>query len=158
MLLPIPFLLYANYTDFKEKKIKNHMTYTFFLLAGIYQLTVYGPGMLLSGIGAMFIAVFIFSILPIFGLSGGDLKLLLGISMFLGHQEILLFSFFLSIFLLGKSIYFAIREKGIKDFSIALKMEMYTLGKIKAGASQKQIAAPCFLMAYFSVIIIQYVS
>lgn len=146
-LLVIIFLSIATYTDFKERKIKNILTYPliiFGLAYNLYQLGIPGGISSLQGIAAAFVIV---SLLPGFRYGGGDIKLSMGIGAFIGYPGIFGFLFYWAAISLVTTCILIIKSKGLTHLKNILITELITLGTIRHDI-QSVIGAPLMLLAY----------
>lgn len=155
LLIPIPFSIIACYTDIKTRKIKNYITYPL-ILSGIFLNSFINSfeGFKGSLLG-IFIVVLITSLVPVFRLGGGDLKLAMAYGAFLKDDNILMFlDIFIIFTVLGNFIFF-IRNRGLKCFFSELLYEIKTFGIYKTHLD-KLPGAPFLVGAYILTILISY--
>jgi len=148
----ILFLVVATYTDIKETKIKNNVTYPLILIGLITSTYIFGLNGFLSSLGGITISLLVVSLIPGFRHGGGDIKLAMGISSFLGMSKIMYFLFIwflLSILICNIKL---IRSKGIRNFKNTLLNEILTLGEIEEDI-ERTLGAPIILAAYIITII-----
>lgn len=155
-------LMICCYTDIKERKIKNYITFPLMLIGIIINIiefqSIYGALFSIKGILFMFFACIMVSIIGGFGF--GDTKLLMGLASILGlwySFDVLLFS------LLTMILYFVIfKFKFIKNLFINLKnMMTFTLYQKKLPKIDKKQSAwsvpyACFITLGFLVSFIFY--
>lgn len=145
----IPFICgaLASYTDLKERKVRNKTTYPM-IITGII-LNSYSNGLqgFLHSIYGASLVFILMTILPGFRHGGGDIKLIMGYGAYLGLQNVLILIFFTLLILLITNIITLIKIDGIKGLWNSLKIEIYSLGKIKED-SGKMPGAPIILLAY----------
>lgn len=152
LLLPIPFSIIACYTDIKTGKIKNYITYPLILLGIFFNCLnndFQGFTRSLLGIFAVFLVT---SLIPVFKLGGGDLKLAMGYAAFLKYEKMLTFFFFFILFTVIGNIVCFICKEGFRSFLSELKQEVKTLGLYKTQFN-KIVGAPFLLGAYIITIL-----
>ncbi len=149
LLLPIPFSIAACYTDLKTRKIKNYITYPLIFLGVFINTFSNGLQGFKESMLGILLAVIITSIIPVFRLGGGDLKLVMGYGAFLTVKKCLVFYFFFILFVLLGNIFFVIKKEGFKFFVSELKLEIKSLGLYKAGFDK--IPGAFFLLGAYLV-------
>ena len=150
--MPIVFLVFAMYTDIKEKKIKNNLTYSLILLGLIVSTYNSGLNGFIASMGGVAISLVVVSLLPGFRHGGGDIKLAMGIGSFLGVSKNMYFLFFwfaLSVLICNTKL---IRNKGLRNFKNTIIKEILTQGKGEEEI-ETTIGAPIMLVAYLITII-----
>jgi len=150
--IPLLFLMIAAYTDTKEGKIKNTVTYTLILIGLIVSSFMTGFNGSLSSLGGIILSFIIVSQLPGFRHGGGDIKLAMGVGSFLGISIIMYFLFFwfaLSILVCNIKL---LKNKGFKYFKNTLLGEIYSLGKVDE-EKESIIGAPVMLVAYLITLV-----
>lgn len=149
--IPIIFLALATYTDVKEKKIKNNLTYSLILIGLIGSTYRYGFNGFLASTGGVMISLLIVSLLPGFRHGGGDIKLSMGIGSFLGVSKVIYFLFLwfmLSLLICNIKL---IKNQGISNFKNTLVKEVLTLGSGEEEI-ESTIGAPIMLVAYLIIL------
>ena len=96
VLIPVAVaLLISAYTDFKERKVFNKVTYPFVIIGLLTHAIALGlPGL---GNGAMSVVIALFigiALLPFGWIGGGDIKLLMGVGAALGWVGLLEVTFY----------------------------------------------------------------
>lgn len=150
--LPIAFLALATYTDVKEKKIKNNLTYSLILIGLIASTYRFGFTGFLTSFGGIAISLLTVSLLPGFRHGGGDIKLAMGLGSFLGVSRTMYFLFFwfaMSVLICNIKL---IKNQGLKNFKNTLIKEILTLGKSEEEV-ESTIGAPIMLVAYLGTLI-----
>lgn len=150
--IPIAFLALATYTDVKEKKIKNYLTYTLILIGLIINSYRFGSSGFLASIGGITIALLVVSLLPGFRHGGGDIKLAMGLGSFLGVSSFLYFLFFWLVLSLLICNIKLIRKQGFKNFKNILLKEILTPDNAEEDI-ETTIGAPIMFIAYIITII-----
>lgn len=151
--IPIAFLVLASYTDVKEKKIKNKLTYPLILIGLIISTYRFGFNGFLASIGGIIISLMIVSFLPGFRHGGGDIKLAMGVGSFLGVSRVMYFLFFwfgLSFLIVNIKL---IKNQGLRNFKNILVKEILTLGQVDEEI-ESTIGAPIMLVAYLIALIL----
>ena len=151
--VPILFLAIATYTDIKEKKIKNSLTYSLILLGLIVSSYKTGYMGSIDSMGGIVIALLVVSQLPGFRHGGGDIKLAMGIGSFLGISKIMYFLFFWFLLSLLVCNFKLIRNKGFQYFKNILWGEIILLGNVKEEKIVSTVGAPIMLVAYLVTLI-----
>lgn len=146
--IPLPFLLIAIYTDFKEQKIKNVITYPLILFGLIMNTLQAGLAGTISSFSGILIALFVVSMLPGFRHGGGDTKLAMGIGSFIGSNHILLFLFYWFLFSLLICNIKLLKNNGFSYFKNTVITELITPNMTKAEGLSKTIGAPIMLLGY----------
>lgn len=127
-LIPMPFLLWALYTDWKSRKIYNYTTYSLAVAGLISRFLIDGAAVLgmLLGIAA----VYMFLVINYKGLKagGGDVKLMLACTLFVGlrHAALFVVLVFVVSALCGFIQYG--RQHGFKTLGTVLKTDLMTVG------------------------------
>jgi len=151
--IPIIFLALATYTDVKEKKIKNNLTYTLILLGLIVSTYRTGFSGTLSSLGGIVISLAVVSLLPGFRHGGGDIKLSMGIGSFIGVSGIMQFLFCWFALSLLTCNFKLIKKQGFRNFKNILVQEILTLGE--AGERMENtLGAPIMLAACLITLIV----
>lgn len=144
-------LIFCCYTDIKERKIKNFITFPLMLIGIIFNIiemqSIQGMFFSFKGIIFIFLTCILVSIVGGFGF--GDTKLLMGLASICGFWcsfDILLFS------LLSMILYFVIfKFKYLKDLFINLKLMISnviyqkTIPKIEKKQSVWPVPYACFI-------------
>lgn len=147
-LLPIPFSILAIITDIKERKINNKTTYSLLIIGIFINAYIYGLEGIKSSFSGCFTAIILLSVFGLFmRLGGGDTKLILAYSTFLGREKTLIFVLIFIVLSFIVSLVAFIRENGIKEFLKEIKMEIRNFGIYKTKFKRK-IGAPILLGAY----------
>ena len=86
-------LLISTYTDLKERKVYNKVTYTAFFVGLVAHTIAFGPmgfvWALVAALATFFACLVFFIFIPAGGFGGGDLKLLTATAAFVGGQGIM---------------------------------------------------------------------
>lgn len=151
-LVPVICGLYASYTDIRERKIRNKITYTMILSGILFQFVLNSLEGLKNSVIGILISLILLSVLPGFKFSGGDMKLIMGFGSYLGLKTVYYIILVLAMFVLVNTI-FIIKKHGIKNLLSRLKLEVITVGKI-AEKGDKIAGAPILLSAFIITILI----
>lgn len=146
-IIPFACGAIASYTDIKERKIRNIITYPM-IITGIV-LNSYSNGLQgflhsIYGVALVFILIFL---LPSFSLGGGDIKLLMGYGSYLGYQSVLTLIFFTLVILLIVNISTLIKKESLNNLWNIIKLEVFSFGRIRE-KSGKTPGALVILFAY----------
>ncbi len=127
-LIPLPFLLWALYTDIRTRKIGNAVTYPLILLGLASQLQSNGMIGLAGCLGGLFLYAFLSTRMKTMRIGGGDMKLVVGCLMFMDMKasEVFILMIFLISALLGM-LHYAHRE-GLWSLIQLLKWDILTPG------------------------------
>lgn len=150
--IPILFLAYATYTDAKDKKIKNNLTYPLILIGLIINTYGFGFHGLLVSIGGVIVSLLAVTLLPGFRHGGGDTKLAMGIGSFLGITQIGYFLFVWFVLSLLICNFKLVKKQGLRNFKNILVREILTLGRSEEEI-ESTIGAPIMLIAYLLILI-----
>lgn len=153
LLVPIPFSIIACYTDIKTRKIKNYITYPLIFIGVFLNTYLYGLEGLKGSIAGVFIASLITSMIPLFRLGGGDLKLAMGYGAFLQSEKVLSFLLYFVLFTVIGNLVIFIYKRGIKEFISELRGEIRCFGTYRAEFS-KIVGGPFLLGAYVVTLMI----
>lgn len=146
--IPLPFLLVAVYIDFKERKIKNVITYPLILLGLISNALQAGLKGAISSLLGILIVFIVVSILPGFRHGGGDTKLAMGIGSFIGSNHILYFLFNWFLFSLLICNIKLLKNKGFNYFKNTVITELITSNMTRTEGLSNIIGAPMILLGY----------
>lgn len=149
----IILLILATYTDFKEKKIKNILTYPMILLGLLYNFFQLGVPGVISSLQGIFLALLIVSFLPGFRYGSGDIKLSMGIGAFIGCPKIFRFLFIWAAISLVMTCILIIKNNGLFYLKDILIEEFVSMGKIRHDI-QSIIGAPLMLLAYVFLLLL----
>jgi prepilin peptidase CpaA len=99
ILVPLGAMLVAStYTDLKERKVYNKVTYSAFGVGLLAHTIAFGPmgfvWALVAAIATFIVCLVFFIFIPAGGFGGGDLKLLTATAAFVGGQGILAISWY----------------------------------------------------------------
>lgn len=99
ILVPLgAMLLISTYTDLKERKVYNKVTYTAFFVGLVAHTIAFGPmggvWALVAAVATFFACLVFFIFIPAGGFGGGDLKLLTATAAFVGGQGIMAISWY----------------------------------------------------------------
>ena len=150
-LVPVPFLLWAVWTDMKERKIYNYTTYTLMAIGlgiGVYQRGV-GEVAVYGGVALMLLMFLNMNRGQKLG--GGDLKLILALGAFLQQDQILQFilTFLVLVALIGFLIFS--RENGVRAYIQTIRHEIMTVGRVPT-EQLRIVGAPLIAMAYLTTV------
>lgn len=148
MIVPIVFLLIASYTDIKDRKIKNYVTYPMFLI-----------GLLLSerffvslGLGVLLGIILIF--LPGFNAGMGDVKLVIACGTWFNSLETGVYFLLIAVSLVTLfNIIVLLRREGFLNFLKQLKTELFLIFSkiIPENEINKAPLAPFMFISFMSV-------
>lgn len=142
----------AVYTDRKEKKIRNKVTYPLILSGIIFQTVLNGQSGFKSSMMGILICFILLSVLPGTKFSGGDIKLSMGYGAYLGTNSAYYVLITLSLIIIF-NILGIVRNYGTADLYKRLELEIISFGKVTAQAD-KIVAAPILLISYTLALII----
>lgn len=152
-LIPLPFLFFSIYTDFKYKKIKNYITYPLILLGLVMNSLQYGLTGLISSFLGLIMAFFIVILLPGFKHGAGDTKLAMGIGSFIGSAHVLYFLFFWFLFSLLVCNIKLLKDKGFGFLKNTIVTELITPYRVNNEGLSNTIGAPTILLGYLLTLV-----
>lgn len=129
LLIPLPFLLWALYTDLRMRKIRNAVTYPLILIGLVVQLQGNGLIGLAGCLAGLCVYGLLSARLRTMRIGGGDMKLVVGCLMFMDirtSETFILMLFFVSA-LLG--IFQYARRDGLWSLMQLLKADILTAGR-----------------------------
>lgn len=126
--IPLPFLIWALYTDVRIRKITNKTTYPLILLGFTVQILTNGPIALAGAFTGICLYLLLSSRLRTLRIGGGDLKLIVGCLMFLDMKaaELFIVMVFFTSTLMGMIQYAC--HHGAGDLIHLLKLDIMTAG------------------------------
>ena len=148
--IPLPFLLWATYTDVKTRKIRNYTTYPLAVIGLAYQLFDKGmEGLLIYG-GAIFAILLILHLLKGMKVGGGDIKLLIACSTFLNYRDAVAFMLITLLYSIISTFIVYIRKRGFKNLVQTLYHEILTGGTITQ-EYDSLAGGPLILLSFLSI-------
>lgn len=153
LLIPIPLSIIACYSDIKTRKIKNYITYPIISMGIFTNFYLKGFEGFKASIIGVFLILFLVSLVPVFRMGGGDLKLAMGYGAFLQKDKALMYFFLFLLLTVVGNILFYLFNKGIKAFLCDVKYEIKSFGLYKA-QFDKLAGGPFLFAAYILTLLI----
>jgi len=151
-LVPIIGGIIAAYTDIKERKIRNKVTYPLILTGVIYQAMFMGVSGLKSSLTGILLCFVLMTIIPGFKFSGGDIKLSMGFGAYIGINALGYIAIAMFLFLII-NIGNIIRLHGTRDLIGRVKIELLSAGRINTG-TEKLAGAPILISSFIIILLI----